>query len=78
MKRKYSFLLFRLLPDFRILRKYKTQPGENEPVDREKFLRMFRVVLFNNSIVAFIVGNVAYLGATYLHSKKIVCILIFE
>ena len=44
----------------RVLRKFKTQEGANEPMDRDKYKSMVRQVLFNNLVVSFAANNAAY------------------
>ena len=52
------------------LRKYKTQGGANEPMDREKFKGMLRQVLFNNLVVTFAANNAAYFAGLSLSGPE--------
>ena len=61
----YIIADFTLLPS--AIRKYKTQPGENEPVNFEKFMKLFKVVLFNNTVTSLPVVIGAYHTIHILH-----------
>ncbi len=61
----YAFADITLKPEG--IRKYKTQPGENEPVDRDKFSKLLKTVLFNNVVVASSFSYVSYRFLVSLH-----------
>ena len=54
----YSYLDLTNTPTF--LRKYKIQPGENEPVEPAKFWSMFRQVVFNQTVVYLALLHLLY------------------
>lgn len=55
----YIFLDVTLKPES--LRKYKVQPGKNEPVDQQKLLNVIKQVLFNQFIVTLPLGYFSYI-----------------
>lgn len=66
----YTYFDLTGTPQF--LRKYKIQPGTNEPVDPEKFKNLLKTVIFNQTVVYFpatLVGYYLYMwrGTPDLH-----------
>ncbi|XP_037030512.1 fatty acid hydroxylase domain-containing protein 2 isoform X2 [Bradysia coprophila] len=59
----YTFMDLTNKPAF--LRKYKIQPGTNEPVDKKRLTNVISVVLFNQIVVGIPIAIISYTIMTY-------------